>query len=84
MARVEVNRCICTMQFPDEVEESKPLLEFFTISDKGYKQYVKAGVEYCQKGDLYQMVLSQRFVQPFSGDDFKVYKIGRASCRERV
>lgn len=78
MARVEVNRCICTMQFPDEVEESKPLSEFFTISDKGYKQYVKAGVEYCQKGDLYQMVLSQRFVQPFSGDDFKVYRALRS------
>ncbi len=48
--------------------------EYSTISDEKYKQFVKAGVEHCKKGDLYQIVLSRRFVQPFSGDDFKVYR----------
>jgi anthranilate synthase component 1 len=48
--------------------------EFSTISDEEYKQYVRLGVEHCKKGDLFQIVLSRRFVQPFSGDDFKVYR----------
>ncbi|MDD2930215.1 MAG: anthranilate synthase component I family protein [Fermentimonas sp.] len=52
--------------------------EYSTISDEEYKQFVKAGVDYCKKGDLFQIVLSRRFVQPFSGDDFKVYRALRS------
>jgi len=48
--------------------------EYSTISDEEYKQYVRTGVEHCMKGNLFQIVLSRRFVQPFSGDDFKVYR----------
>lgn len=52
--------------------------EYSTISNEEYKQYVKTGVEHCMKGDLFQIVLSRRFVQPFSGDDFKVYRALRS------
>ena len=33
MARVEVNRGVCTMRFPDETEESRSLTGDFTVSD---------------------------------------------------
>lgn len=52
--------------------------EYSTITDEEYKQFVKEGVEHCKKGDLFQIVLSRRFVQPFSGDDFKVYRALRS------
>ncbi|MFA7493390.1 MAG: anthranilate synthase component I family protein [Proteiniphilum sp.] len=49
-----------------------------TITDDEYKQYVRSGVESCLRGDVFQIVLSRRFVQPFSGDDFKVYRALRS------
>jgi anthranilate synthase component 1 len=49
-----------------------------TITDEEYKGYVRAGVEHCLRGDVFQIVLSRRFVQPFSGDDFKVYRALRS------
>lgn len=52
--------------------------EYSTISNEEYKQYVRTGVEHCMKGDIFQIVLSRRFVQPFSGDDFKVYRALRS------
>jgi anthranilate synthase component 1 len=52
--------------------------EYSTISDEEYKQYVRTGVEHCMRGDIFQIVLSRRFVQPFSGDDFKVYRALRS------
>src|SRR5690554_6396838 len=52
--------------------------EYSTISDEEYKQYVREGVQHCLRGDVFQIVLSRRFVQPFSGDDFKVYRALRS------
>ena len=52
--------------------------EYSTISNEEYKQYIRTGVEHCMKGDIFQIVLSRRFVQPFSGDDFKVYRALRS------
>jgi anthranilate synthase component 1 len=52
--------------------------EYSTIEDEEYKKYVRQGVEHCMKGDVFQIVLSRRFVQPFSGDDFKVYRALRS------
>lgn len=53
-------------------------VERSTITDGEYKQYVRSGVESCLRGDVFQIVLSRRFVQPFSGDDFKVYRALRS------
>ncbi len=52
--------------------------EYSTITDDEFKQYVNTGIDYCKSGDLSQIVLSRRFVQPFSGDDFKVYRALRS------
>lgn len=52
--------------------------EFSTITDDEFKKYVRQGVEHCLRGDVFQIVLSRRFVQRFSGDDFKVYRALRS------
>ncbi len=52
--------------------------ETSTITDEEFKQYVRTGIEHCRQGDVSQIVLSRRFVQRFSGDDFKVYRALRS------
>ncbi len=48
------------------------------ITNEEYKSYVRQGVAHCLRGDVFQIVLSRRFIQPFSGDDFKVYRALRS------
>ena len=52
--------------------------EVATISDDDYKNRVKQGIEHCKRGDIFQIVLSRRFSQSFTGDDFKVYRALRS------
>lgn len=49
-----------------------------TISDAQYKDMVQSGIDYCKKGEVFQIVLSRRFAQNFTGDDFKVYRALRS------
>ena len=44
------------------------------LSDEGYRVMVTKAKEHCQKGDVFQLVLSRRFSQSFTGDDFNVYR----------
>lgn len=44
------------------------------ISDEDYRQMVRRGKEECQKGNVFQIVLSRRFYQKFKGDDFTLYR----------
>lgn len=44
------------------------------ISDEDYRQMVSRGKQECQKGNVFQIVLSRRFYQKFKGDDFKLYR----------
>jgi anthranilate synthase component 1 len=43
-------------------------------SDVEYMKMVTKGKESCQRGDVFQIVLSRRFKQTFTGDDFNVYR----------
>ncbi|HBK33232.1 MAG TPA: anthranilate synthase component I [Porphyromonadaceae bacterium] len=52
--------------------------EYSTITDNQFKEYVRLGRQHCLRGDVFQIVLSRRFVQHFSGDDFKVYRALRS------
>jgi anthranilate synthase component 1 len=52
--------------------------EYSTITDEEFKADVRRGVQHCLKGDVFQIVLSRRFVQRFLGDDFKVYRALRS------
>jgi anthranilate synthase component 1 len=48
------------------------------ISDEEYKAMVQAGVGRCLRGDVFQIVLSRRFEQRYTGDDFRVYRALRS------
>lgn len=52
--------------------------EYSTITDEEFKADVRRGVQHCLKGNVFQIVLSRRFVQRFSGNDFKVYRALRS------
>ena len=56
--------------FPFKITET----EHSNISDDEYKGMVAKGVEACHRGDVFQVVLSRRFYQPFKGDEFNVYR----------
>lgn len=44
------------------------------ISDEQYRSMVKQGIEHARRGNVFQIVLSRRFSQGFSGDEFNVYR----------
>lgn len=48
------------------------------ITDEEHKANVRKGIIHCLRGDVFQIVLSRRFVQPYAGDDFKVYRALRS------
>ena len=47
-------------------------------TDEGYRQKVTKAKEHCQRGDVFQLVLSRRFSQDFKGDEFNVYRALRS------
>ncbi len=48
------------------------------LTDEEHKANVRKGIAHCLRGDVFQIVLSRRFIQPFAGDDFKVYRALRS------
>jgi anthranilate synthase component 1 len=44
------------------------------MSDQDYMDMVKKGIQSCHRGDVFQIVLSRRFEQCFTGDEFNVYR----------
>jgi anthranilate synthase component 1 len=52
--------------------------ETSTIKDEDYREMVRKGIQSCLRGDVFQIVLSRRFSQPFTGDEFNVYRTLRS------
>lgn len=48
------------------------------IKDAEYIHMVKKGIASCARGDVFQVVLSRKFQQKFSGDEFNVYRALRS------
>ena len=48
--------------------------ETSNLTDEAYIEMVKKGISNCYRGDVFQIVLSRRFQQPFIGDEFNVYR----------
>ena len=44
------------------------------LKDQEYVDMVKKGIASCKRGDVFQVVLSRKFQQQFSGDEFNVYR----------
>lgn len=66
------NRNYASYNFQSIGQETSP------ITDDEYKTMVRQGIKHCLRGDVFQIVLSRRFEQPFKGDDFKVYRALRS------
>lgn len=49
-----------------------------TLSDDGHRENIRRGIAHCMRGDVFQIVLSRRFVQPYEGDDFMLYRALRS------
>jgi len=45
-----------------------------TVTDQEFMDNVSKAKEHCQRGDVFQVVISRRFSQAFQGDDFNVYR----------
>ncbi len=52
--------------------------ESSNMTDEAYKEMVKKGIAGCHRGDVFQIVLSRRFQQSFTGDEFNVYRALRS------
>lgn len=48
------------------------------LEDDAYKEHVALAKKHCQRGDVFQLVLSRRFSQGFKGDEFNVYRALRS------
>lgn len=48
------------------------------LTDEEHKANIRKGIAHCLRGDVFQIVLSRRFVQRFVGDDFKLYRALRS------
>lgn len=52
--------------------------ETSNFSDYEFVERVKMAQEHCYRGDIFQMVLSRRFMRHFKGDEFNVYRALRS------
>jgi anthranilate synthase component 1 len=63
---------IATYQFEKKGEKSS------NLTDEEFLALVQKGKEHCFRGDVFQLVLSRRFSQGFTGDEFNVYRTLRS------
>lgn len=52
--------------------------ELSNFTDEEFLGIIHRGQEHCYRGDVFQIVLSRRFIQKFRGDDFNVYRALRS------
>ena len=48
------------------------------LTDEQHKANIRRGIAHCLRGDVFQIVLSRRFEQRYTGDDFKLYRALRS------
>ena len=49
-----------------------------TLTDDEHRANIRKGIQHCLRGDVFQIVLSRRFIQKYEGDDFKLYRALRS------
>lgn len=49
-----------------------------TLTDEEHKANIRCCIQHCLRGDVFQIVVSRRFVQKYEGDDFKLYRALRS------
>lgn len=51
---------------------------FSTLTDEAHRANIRRCVTHCLRGDVFQIVVSRRFCQRYSGDDFRLYRALRS------
>ena len=49
-----------------------------TLTDEEHKANIRKGIAHCLRGDVFQIVLSRRFIQRYEGDDLTLYRALRS------
>ena len=49
-----------------------------TLTDEEHKANIRRCIQHCLRGDVFQIVVSRRFIQKYEGDDFKLYRALRS------
>ena len=51
---------------------------YSTLTDDEHRENIRRGIAHCKRGDVFQIVLSRRFIQKYEGDDFNLYRALRS------
>ena len=49
-----------------------------SLTDEQHKANIRQCIRHCLRGDVFQIVVSRRFMQRYEGDDFKLYRALRS------
>lgn len=47
---------------------------YSTLTDEQHKDNIRKCIQHCMRGDVFQIVISRRFIQKYEGDDLKLYR----------
>lgn len=73
----EVEKAICNRNYTTfDFQAIGPTTS--TLTDEEHKANIRKGIAHCLRGDVFQIVLSRRFIQRYQGDDFKLYRALRS------
>lgn len=73
----EVEKAICNRNYTTfDFRAVGPTVS--TLTDEEHKANIRQGIAHCLRGDVFQIVLSRRFIQRYQGDDFKLYRALRS------
>ncbi|MEQ8302103.1 MAG: anthranilate synthase component I family protein [Cyclobacteriaceae bacterium] len=72
LQRIIFSNRFSTYNFKMESDESS------NLTDQEYVELVKKGIHHCNRGDVFQIVLSRQFRRTFKGDEFNVYRALRS------
>lgn len=73
----EVEKAICNRNYTTfDFRAVDPTVS--TLTDEEHKANIRKGIAHCLRGDVFQIVLSRRFIQRYQGDDFKLYRALRS------
>ncbi|WP_136481835.1 anthranilate synthase component I family protein [Cognatitamlana onchidii] len=73
----EIDRLINVQKFASYKFNTKGDIKS-NLTDNEFKEHVELAKKHCQRGDVFQLVLSRRFSQEFTGDDFNIYRALRS------
>lgn len=73
----EIDKLINVQNFASYNFSSKGDIQS-NLTDDEFREHVEVARKHCQRGDVFQLVLSRRFSQEFTGDDFNIYRALRS------